>query len=223
MTAHLGYKMESEELRRATKEGTAFELGNYIDSFEAIGRNWTMLGFDSVNTLKDVLMKCAPELLGKITFRGEKRWDPAMACDRTFWFVADPWSEDASDPDPEDAADSESDSESKVPNLYVWTESGDRVKVWRAKVGFGSAGGIITVPYYMQRTENSMRGLEKLPLQRRRELLRTLPTRGPIKATVCLHERCLERDEKEEKEEKEVVRSIKLYARRVRRWQCKRR
>ena len=54
-----------------------------------------------------------------------------------------------------------------------------------------------------------MRGLEKLPLQRRRELLRTLPTRGPIKATVCLHERCLERDEKEEKE---MVRSIKRYA-----------
>ena len=88
--AYLGYKMESEELRRATKEGTAFERGNYIDSFEAIGRNWTMLGFGSVNALKDVIMKCAPELLGKITFRGEKRWDPAMACDRTFWCVADP-------------------------------------------------------------------------------------------------------------------------------------
>ena len=75
-------------------------------------------------------------------------------------------------------------------------------------MGFGSAGGIITVPYYMQRTCDSMRGLEKLPLQRRRELLRTLPTRGPIKATVCLHERCLERDEKEETQV-------------VRRWQCK--
>ena len=34
--AYLGSKIESEELRRATKEGTAFELGNYIDSFEAL-------------------------------------------------------------------------------------------------------------------------------------------------------------------------------------------
>ena len=92
------------------------------------------------------------------------------------------------------------------PSRNGWTGPWDRQKLG---FDFGSAGGIITVPYDMQITCDSMRGLEKLPLQRRRELLRTLPTRGPIKATVCLHERCSERDEKEEKE---VVRSIKLYA-----------